>query len=137
MTEANKIKTLLIDILAGQGADTRSLAVNAINAIKFDQPIVAPIVINQSIAILTGTLQKRIARTVKQLDKMDMQKALQEFPNTKIPVNFKMAIDNYKRHLINQSLDISDGNKTRAAKLLGMNRTTLTEQMKSLDRELK
>ncbi len=50
-------------------------------------------------------------------------------------VSFKEAVDDLETRLIRQALEQTHGNKNRAAKLLGLNRTTLLEKIKkkSLD----
>ncbi len=45
-------------------------------------------------------------------------------------INLNHIIDDIERKLILQALDMTGGNKTRAAKLLGLNRTTLIEKMR-------
>jgi DNA-binding NtrC family response regulator len=45
-------------------------------------------------------------------------------------VDLNAIIDEIETKLILQALDMTGGNKTRAAKLLGLNRTTLIEKMK-------
>jgi len=45
-------------------------------------------------------------------------------------MNLVNYLDMVQRSLIQQALDRTDGNKARAAKLLGLNRTTLVEKMK-------
>jgi DNA-binding NtrC family response regulator len=45
-------------------------------------------------------------------------------------MNLVAYLDMVERSLIQQALDRTDGNKAQAAKLLGLNRTTLVEKMK-------
>ncbi len=45
-------------------------------------------------------------------------------------MNLVAYLDMVERSLIQQALDRTDGNKAQAAKLLGMNRTTLVEKCK-------
>jgi len=45
-------------------------------------------------------------------------------------IDFNETVDNFERELITQALDRSGGVKNRAAKLLGLGRTTLVEKMK-------
>jgi DNA-binding NtrC family response regulator len=45
-------------------------------------------------------------------------------------VNLPGILDEFERQLITKALDLSNGVKSRAAQLLGLNRTTLVEKMK-------
>ena len=45
-------------------------------------------------------------------------------------LSFKQAVDDLESRLIRQALEQTHGNKNRAAKLLGLNRTTLLEKIK-------
>jgi len=56
-------------------------------------------------------------------------------------VNLPVMLDDFEHQLIMKALDLSNGVKSRAAQLLGLNRTTLVEKMKKkassdLDRQL-
>ncbi len=56
-------------------------------------------------------------------------------PKVDIPeegVSLKLVVDNFERDLILQALERTDWVKKQAAKLLGMNRTTLVEKMKKI-----
>ncbi len=46
--------------------------------------------------------------------------------------NYKEAVEAFRRSLIVRALHAADGNKTRAAELLGIKRTTLNSQLKEL-----
>ena len=59
-------------------------------------------------------------------------------PNVEIPeegVSLKVVVDSFERNLILQALERTGWVKKRAAKLLGMNRTTLVEKMKKINLE--
>lgn len=45
-------------------------------------------------------------------------------------LNLREAIDRVERELIDQALKRSNGNRTEAAALLGLNRTTLVEKLR-------
>ncbi len=45
-------------------------------------------------------------------------------------LDLRSAVESLERHLINQALDVSGGNRTEAAALLGLNRTTLVEKLR-------
>ena len=45
-------------------------------------------------------------------------------------VDFRLAVERFETELIQQALERSGGNRTRAAQLLGLNRTTLLEKIK-------
>jgi DNA-binding NtrC family response regulator len=45
-------------------------------------------------------------------------------------VDFRLAVERFETELIQQALERSAGNRTRAAQLLGLNRTTLLEKIK-------
>lgn len=47
--------------------------------------------------------------------------------------DLETVLEGLRKQFINEALDRSDGNRTAAADLLGMNRTTLVETMKRLD----
>ena len=51
-----------------------------------------------------------------------------DFPDTGVDLNAR--VEQYESHLIQEALKRSNGNKTRASKLLGLNRTTLVEKLK-------
>ncbi len=60
---------------------------------------------------------------------------LEELPEVELPpqgLNLKAAVDQMERKLILKALQRSGGNKTQAAALLGLNRTTLVEKMKKM-----
>jgi DNA-binding NtrC family response regulator len=48
-------------------------------------------------------------------------------------LNLKAALDNIERDLIHRALERTAGNRTEAAALLGLNRTTLVEKLRKLD----
>jgi DNA-binding NtrC family response regulator len=52
--------------------------------------------------------------------------------NTPANLNLKSAIDDIERQLILMALERSSGNRTEAAALLGLNRTTLVEKLRKL-----
>jgi DNA-binding NtrC family response regulator len=52
--------------------------------------------------------------------------------NTPTSLNLKSAIDDVERQLILMALERSSGNRTEAAALLGLNRTTLVEKLRKL-----
>jgi sigma-54 specific flagellar transcriptional regulator A len=45
-------------------------------------------------------------------------------------IDLRSAVESYENNLIRQALDRANGNKNRAAQLLGLNRTTLVEMLK-------
>jgi DNA-binding NtrC family response regulator len=45
-------------------------------------------------------------------------------------LDLRSAVESLERHLINQALEASGGNRTEAAALLGLNRTTLVEKLR-------
>ncbi len=51
-------------------------------------------------------------------------------------VDLQATLEAIARTLIQQALDKCEGNKTKAADLLGIGRTTLIEKMRSLDMQL-
>ena len=51
-----------------------------------------------------------------------------DFPDGGVDLNARLA--EYETELIKEALRRAGGNKTRAAKLLGLNRTTLVEKLK-------
>jgi len=52
-------------------------------------------------------------------------------------VNFNALVDSYESKLISSALSQTGGNKKAAAKLLGLNRTTLVEKIKKKGLESK
>jgi DNA-binding NtrC family response regulator len=46
------------------------------------------------------------------------------------PINLKNEVEQFELNLIKQALEISNGVKDKAAKILGINRTTLIEKLK-------
>ena len=63
--------------------------------------------------------------------------SMQESSSFKMPIslpddglNLKNIINNIEKSLINQALKKTNGNKNKASRLLGINRTTLIEKMK-------
>jgi DNA-binding NtrC family response regulator len=52
-------------------------------------------------------------------------------------VNFNELVDSYESKLISSALSQTGGNKKAAAKLLGLNRTTLVEKIKKKGLESK
>jgi DNA-binding NtrC family response regulator len=48
-------------------------------------------------------------------------------------LDFKALVTRYERELILRTLDLTQGNKNRAAKMLGMKRTTLIEKLKRFE----
>lgn len=48
------------------------------------------------------------------------------------PVKWKEVMDDFQTELISLALWKTGGNKARASRMLGMNRTTLVERMKKL-----
>ena len=48
-------------------------------------------------------------------------------------LNLREAIDNVERELIMKALEKTAGNRTEAAALLGLNRTTLVEKLRKLE----
>jgi two-component system, NtrC family, response regulator AtoC len=48
-------------------------------------------------------------------------------------LNLKAALDNIERDLIQRALERTSGNRTEAAALLGLNRTTLVEKLRKLE----
>ena len=54
-------------------------------------------------------------------------------PNTEFPedgIDLVARLDEYETRLIQQALESANGNKSKAARLLGVNRTTLVEKLK-------
>ncbi len=49
-------------------------------------------------------------------------------------INLKSFIENIELKIINQALEITNQNKNQAAKLLGLNRTTLIEKLKKFNK---
>ncbi|MFN8369459.1 MAG: helix-turn-helix domain-containing protein [Bacteriovoracaceae bacterium] len=49
-------------------------------------------------------------------------------------INLKSYIENIEIKIINQALEITNQNKNQAAKLLGLNRTTLIEKLKKFNK---
>ena len=49
--------------------------------------------------------------------------------------NFKEIVSQFERELIGTVLERTQGNKTRAAEILRLKRTTLIEKLKKLERE--
>ena len=47
-------------------------------------------------------------------------------------LHLKRLLTDLERSLIHQALEMSDGNRTRAARLLNINRTTLIEKVKRI-----
>ncbi len=47
-------------------------------------------------------------------------------------IAFNDVVERFQRNLIEQALELTHGNKNRAAQLLGLNRTTLLEKMKKM-----
>lgn len=45
-------------------------------------------------------------------------------------LDLRSAVESLEKHLINQALDVAGGNRTEAAALLGLNRTTLVEKLR-------
>lgn len=50
---------------------------------------------------------------------------------TPFPINLKKVLHETERDFIEVALYVSSGNKASAARLLGMNRTTLVERMRA------
>jgi DNA-binding NtrC family response regulator len=48
-------------------------------------------------------------------------------------IAFNDVVERIQRDLIAQALELTHGNKNRAAQLLGLNRTTLLEKMKKMN----
>jgi sigma-54 specific flagellar transcriptional regulator A len=48
-------------------------------------------------------------------------------------LNLKAALDSIERDLIHKALERTSGNRTEAAALLGLNRTTLVEKLRKLE----
>ncbi|MHB1645715.1 MAG: sigma-54 interaction domain-containing protein [bacterium] len=55
---------------------------------------------------------------------------LNEFDLSINPINLKNEVEQFELNLIKQALEISNGVKDKAAKILGINRTTLIEKLK-------
>ena len=148
MNELKTLKNLLLDVLSNQGGTYQRQAINAINAIKFDQEITAPIIINQSISVLNVSIQQRIVKAVKMLDRslIETERALIEktvkqvdklienegfsvgemfVPKVTLPIDMRSAVNNYKAALIDKAMKMTAGNTAAAARLLNINRTTL------------
>ena len=49
------------------------------------------------------------------------------------PIDFKALVGRYERSLIEQALEVAEGNKNKAAQLLGLKRTTLLEKLKRIE----
>ena len=152
MDELKKLKNLLLDIVANQGGTYQNQAINAINAIKFDQEITVPIIINQSISVLNVNIQQRIIKAVKMLDRslIETERALIKktvkqvdklienegfsagemfVPKVSLPIDMRSAVNNYKASLVDKAMKMTAGNTAAAARLLNINRTTLVAQI--------
>jgi len=134
MKELETTKNLLLDILANQGGQASKTSINALNALKIEQDIKAPIIINQSISVLNLNIQQRIVDAIKMIDrtresKDDRVKIITDensaLCNIEVPINLKEALENYKHALIDKAVEKSRGNNTEAARLLGMKNMTL------------
>lgn len=152
MKDLQTIKNLLLDVLSNQGGTYQNQAINAINAIQFDQEITAPIIINQSISVLNVTIQQRIVKAVKRLDvaiiaaeretTKNVTKAVDKLieqegfsagelfvPKVNLPIDMRSAVQNYRLALVDKAMEMTAGNTAAAARLLNINRTTLVAQM--------
>jgi DNA-binding NtrC family response regulator len=57
-------------------------------------------------------------------------------PDTTLPadgLDYERAIEDFEKNLLSQALARTRGNKTAAANLLGMKRTTLAARMRALE----
>jgi len=50
-------------------------------------------------------------------------------------ISFRVAVSNLERELILQSMSLAEGNKARAAELLGLKRTTFLEKLRKLEED--
>jgi two-component system, NtrC family, response regulator AtoC len=53
--------------------------------------------------------------------------------NSPADLNLKIAINDVEKRCILTALDLTSGNRTEAAALLGLNRTTLVEKLRKFD----
>ena len=145
MKEFKAIKNLLLDVLSNQGGTYQNQAINAINAIKFDQEIVAPIIINQSISVLNVTIQQRIVQAIKMIDHAIIKPKIEnkvktissicecEFPCpvVEVPIDFYAVVQKYQHQLIDLAYEkVGKHNTVDAAYILGLKRTTLAQMNK-------
>lgn len=67
------------------------------------------------------------SKTIESLPQMQVQEEIELTPKG---INLQRLIDEIETKLIMQALEMTGGNKTKASKLLGLNRTTLIEKMR-------
>lgn len=72
---------------------------------------------------------KKISDRISELAE-DLYENVSEVELTKEKFNLQEFVFNIENTLIKRALDLTDNNKNRAAKLLGLNRTTLVERIK-------
>ncbi len=141
MNELKNLKNLLLDVLAEQGGSSGQ-DINALNALKIEQDITAPIIINQSISVLNINIRQRIVKAIKMIDQTTTKPALPEkeikykaicecefpCPVVEMPIDFYAAIEKYQHQLIDLAYEkVGSYNTTEAAYVLGLKRTTLNQ----------
>lgn len=106
----------MLEILAGDGV--QNTKINALQTLKIDQEINAPIIINQYQSVLNVSVKQNVVQAIQKLDEL-IEGA------ESVPVDIYAIIHAYQYRIIDAAIDKTNGNIRAAAKLLSMKRTTL------------
>ncbi|HLO68676.1 MAG TPA: sigma-54 dependent transcriptional regulator [Holophaga sp.] len=99
-----------------------------------------PVLTREDFTFLTERLPEgpEIVRDLPPVESFTLASALAPAPSMDLPaegVDLNQVVSDMEKKLMLQSLQVTRGNKKRAAELLGLKRTTFLEKMKRLDLE--
>ncbi len=99
-----------------------------------------PVLTREDFTFLTERLPEgpRIVQELPPVESFSLAAAVPSVPSLDLPaegVDLNQVVSDMEKKLMLQSLQVTRGNKKRAAELLGLKRTTFLEKMKRLDLE--
>jgi transcriptional regulator with GAF, ATPase, and Fis domain len=84
-----------------------------------------PQIVEADLSLPTSTIQHRMARGSQEIPALQSMPAIDD-----TMLDLRTALEQVERQLIDRALNKANGNRTEAAALLGLNRTTLVEKLR-------